>query len=132
MIRAGGTVRLRAQFKDDYGNVAQAEDVLVHIFEPDADYTDLGEAYTVSGVPTYLGQGIFEYEFAAPPCGPDGTWHDVWEGDLLCQSLDAVLAFDVTTSGLTYAIENQIFANDLVQVTLASGSSMVGDSVPDD
>jgi len=119
--RAGDAIRLRTQFKDDYGEVAQASSVFIHIYEPDADYTDINEALVVSGVPTYLGEGIFEYEYTVPTSGPDGTWHDVWYGDLIYQTVSGVMAFDVTTSGLVSSYENQLFANDLVQVTVASG-----------
>lgn len=118
---AGGTIHLRAQFKDEYGEPAEATNVYVHIFEPDADYTDLNNALVVSGVPTYLGQGIFDYEYTTPDAGPDGTWHDVWEGSLLNQDLAVAMEFDVTTSGLLQSFENQLFTNDLVQVTIASG-----------
>lgn len=121
MTRAGDAIRLRVQYKDEYGEPAQATDVYVHIFDPDADYTDLGEAYTVSGVPTYLGEGIFEYEFTAPTAGPDGTWHDLWIGQLLYQTVSGIMSFDVTTSGIVISFENQLYANDIVQVTVASG-----------
>lgn len=121
MVRAGSSIRLRAQFKDDYEDVVQATNVVVHIFEPDTDYTDLTEAYTVSGVPTYLGQGIFEYEFTSPAVGPDGTWYDVWYGDLVSQTISGVMEFDVTTEGLVSSMENQLYTNDLVQVTIGTG-----------
>jgi hypothetical protein len=120
MTRAGDTIHLRTQFKDDYGDEAQASNIVVHIYEPDADYWDLNAAYSVSGVPTYLGEGIYEYEFTAPS-GPDGTWHDVWIGDLLYQTISGVMAFDVTNLGLVSSFENQLFTNDLVQITVASG-----------
>jgi hypothetical protein len=81
-VRAGETILLRARFKDDLGDPAQAGDVFVHVFEPSTDTTDLTEALVVSGVPTFLGQGIFEYSFDVPDCGPDGTWTDQWEGEL--------------------------------------------------
>lgn len=120
-IRAGGTIRLRAKFKDDLQDPAQASGVYVHIFEPDADVTDLGNAFLVSGVPIYLGQGIFEYEFSTPLCGPDGLWNDLWVGELTCQTISGVMGFDVTTSGMAQQFDCQLFCNDIVQVNLTSG-----------
>ena len=125
MTRAGDIIRLRTQFKDEYGEPIQATNVVVHIFKPDVDYIDPADAYLASGVPTYLNEGIFEYEFTSPVNGPDGTWHDVWFGDLLYQTISGVMAFDVTTSGNIVSFENQLYANDLVQVTLASGLQAV-------
>lgn len=120
-IRAGETIRLRAQFKDDLGDVAQASSVFVHIFEPDEDVTDLNDALVVSGIPSYLGEGIFEYEYSVPSAGPDGTWHDLWQGVLTSQSLSAALQFEVTTSGEILAIDQQLHTNNVVEITLTSG-----------
>lgn len=121
--RAGETIQLRARFFDDLGDPADAGSVFVHIFEPDADITDLTEAMVVSGIPTLLGQGIFEYEFLIPACGPEGTWRDVWEGELTCQNLEAALAFSVVASGVIQQLEQQIYQNDVVEVTIGSGIS---------
>jgi len=120
-IRAGQTLVLRARFRDDLEQVTQASGVYIHIFEPDVDTSDLGLALLVSGIPTYLGEGIFEYSFLVPACGPEGAWHDVWEGQLTCQDIAAVLSFSVTTAGAFSQIENQLFNNDLVQITIPSG-----------
>lgn len=119
--RAGDTIKLRILIKNELGDPAQASNVYVHIFEPNTDYTDLAEAVTVSGIPTYLGQGIFEYEYTTPNCGPNGSWHDVWVGELTCQTLSGVNTFNVTASGMTQALDHQLFNNDIVQVTLTSG-----------
>jgi hypothetical protein len=119
--RAGETIRLRARFRDDLGDPAEAGDVYVHIFEPDTDVTDLTEAIVVSGSPTLLGGGIYEYSFTVPPCGPEGTWRDVWEGTLTCQDLEAALDFSVVASGIIEEVENQLYQNDVVEVILASG-----------
>jgi len=120
-VRAGDTIRLRILVKDDLGETAQASGVFVHLFEPGKDFLDLDEAFTVSGVPTFLGQGIFEYEFDTPDCGPDGTWIDSWEAQLACQTITGINTFDVTTSGITQPLDCQLFCNDIVQVTVTSG-----------
>lgn len=120
-IQAGEVLKLRARFRDDLDQVTQASGVYVHIFEPNVDVTDLSLALVVSGIPTYLGEGIFEYEYTAPSCGPEGTWHDSWEGLLACQEVAAVLSFDVLMAGTVTELENQLFNNDLVQITLPSG-----------
>jgi len=119
--RAGETIRLRTRIKDDLGDTTTADDLYIHIFEPDEDYNDLTNALVVSGVPTYLGNGIYEYEYTIPPCGPDGTWHDLWVGDLLCQTVSGVLTFSVTTSGVVNQLDSKLYVNDIVQVTVTSG-----------
>lgn len=120
-IRAGETIRLRAQFKDDLGDVAEAGSVFVHIYEPDEDITDLNNATVVSGIATYLGEGIFEYQYAVPSVGPDGIWYDTWEGILTGQALTSSFSFEVSASGLITAIDQQLHNNNLVEITLTSG-----------
>jgi hypothetical protein len=120
-VRAGQTINLRARFRDDVGVNSTASGIAVHIFEPDADFLNLAEAHTVSGVPTLLGEGIYEFAFTVPPCGPDGNWTDRWEGVLTCQTVSGIFSFDVVASGLIQQQSCQLFANDLVQVTIASG-----------
>lgn len=120
-IRASETIKLRARFRNDLQEATPASNVFVHIFEPDADTANLSEAHTVSGVPTYLGEGIYEYQFTVPNCGPEGTWYDVWEGSLNCQNLSSTLAFSVLTDTNITALGNQLFTNDFVEVFLPSG-----------
>lgn len=120
-VRAGETIKLRARFKDDLQQATEATDVFVHIFEPDEDTSNLANAFVVSGIPTYLGQGIFEYEFMTPACDSGGTWHDVWEGELACQDINAEFAFSVVDTGSFAALPCQLYDNDLVEVILPSG-----------
>ena len=120
-IRSGQIISLRARFLDDLNEAIQASNVFVHIFEPDVDTTDNSLAIVVSGVPTYLGQGIFEYAYTVPDAGPEGTWHDKWEGELSSQDLETTFGFSVLTAGVFSSIENQLFNNDLVQITIPSG-----------
>ena len=120
-VRAGQTINLRARFKDDLGDPAQAGSVYVHIFEPGEDPDDLTNAMVVSGIPTYLGQGIFQYAFDVPVCGPAGEWVDQWQGALTCQNIDADLAFVVVASGLVTEVPCQLFKNDVVEITIGSG-----------
>lgn len=117
----GETLKLRALFKDDLGDNATASSVFVHIFEPDSDLSDLNNALVASGVPTYLGQGIYEYEFSVPNTGPEGQWYDVWEGVINNQNLVANLSFAVEVSGFIEPFDCQLFENDIVTVTLPSG-----------
>lgn len=119
-VRAGQSIKLRTRFKDDLGSPAQASDVYVHLFEPEEEDFDLSNAYLVSGVATYLGEGIFEYEFTPPNI--DGIWFDLWEGVLTGQDLDAALEFEVSASGtITQLPETQLWKNNVVSVTIASG-----------
>ena len=120
-IRAGELIRLRILIKDDLGEPAEASGLFVHIFEPDADRLDLGDAFTVSGIPTYLGEGISEFGFVPPLVGPEGTWSDMWIGELTGQTISGVMEFVVGTSGSVQSFDCQLFLNDIVQVTVASG-----------
>lgn len=120
-IRAGETIRLRAQFKDDLGDVAEASSVFVHVYEPDEDITDLNNATVVSGIAAYLGEGIFEYQYAVPSNGPDGIWYDLWEGTLTGQALTGSFTFEVSASGLIEEVDQQLHNNNLVSITLTSG-----------
>ncbi len=120
-VHAGQTIRLRARFKDDLNEVTTASGVNVHIWEPDADTDDFGAAFVVSGVPTFLGQGIYEFEFITPDCGPEGFWHDHWEGILACQGVEAEFLFFVSASGVATSLDCQLFDNNLIQITVPSG-----------
>lgn len=120
-IRAGETIHLRARFKDDLGDGAQATNVYVHIFEPGTVDFDLANALVVSGVPIYLGEGIFDYAYTTPGTGPDGFWYDQWEGVLTGQILDARLTFEVSASGVIEQLPAQLNENNIVRVVIPSG-----------
>lgn len=120
-VRAGSSINLRSQFLDDLSEPASASNTYVHIFEPDVDYNDLSLAYIVSGSPTYLGQGIYNYEFNVPSSATEGTWHDYWEGDLIYQTVSGIMDFEVIKGGTSVSVSNQLYNNDLVYVTVASG-----------
>ena len=119
-VRAGETIGLRARFKDDLGENAEASDVYVHIFDPTVeDYEDLNNAEVVSGVANYLGEGIFEYIFTPPDI--DGIWHDFWEGELTSQTLSGHFTFEVSASGLINSLTSQLADNNVVHVEIPSG-----------
>ncbi len=120
-VRAGELIRLRTLIKDDLGEPAEASDVIMHIFDPDADILELSEAFTVSCIPTYRGEGIYEFEFTPPSIGPDGSWRDMWLGELTGNTVSGVMSFEVTTASTIEQFAQQLFNNDIVQVTLASG-----------
>lgn len=120
--RAGEIIKLRARFVDDLGDNALASSVTVSIFEPDTDIEDITEAIVVSGSANSIGQGIFEYQYAIPATGPDGTWYDIWAGALTGQDLSGEFNFEVSASGVISQVsENQLYNNNLVQITLTSG-----------
>lgn len=128
-VQAGEIASLRALFKDDTNDPVQATSVYVHIFEPGQDTSDLSNALTVSGVPDYLGGGIFEYNYTTPTTAVAGVWHDVWEGSLPSQDITAELAFTVFDSGTISTLEHQLHANNEVEITIPSGvRSISGDS----
>jgi hypothetical protein len=120
-IRAGQTITLRARFRDDLGEIATASGVSLNIWEPDADTDDLGAALIVGGTPTYLGEGIYEYEYLVPEYGPEGYWHDHWTGYLNAQQLTAEFLFFVSASGTVESLDCQLFNNNVVQITIPSG-----------
>lgn len=120
-VRAGQIIKLRAKFLDDLGDEVQASAVRVHIFEPDKNTSSLANAILVSGSPTYFGNGIFEYSYTVPGCGPDGEWNDQWEGDLTCQDLFGEFSFEVAGSGTVQSFSNQLNINNIIEVTLHSG-----------
>ena len=86
--RAGEHIKLRARFKDELDKPMQATSVIVNIFPPGTGDFALENAETVSGVPTYLGAGIFEYDYHIPDDAPDGLWYDQWLGNLTYQQVD--------------------------------------------
>jgi hypothetical protein len=120
-IRAGETIRLRARFRDDLGQNVQATSVGVNIYEPDVVEFDPSNALVVSGVPSYLGDGIFEFEYNVPSSGPDGIWYDQWLGDLTIQTVSGLFTFEVTTSGIVTELPSQLNLNNVVEVDLTSG-----------
>lgn len=121
IVLAGETISLRTRFLDDTGEYNEASGVYIHIFEPGISRDDLGDALLVSGVPTYLGEGIFEYNYTVPFAGPTGIWSDTWEGLLTVQSIDAEFQFNVVAAGVFVQLGNQLRTNNVVTVTLASG-----------
>ena len=120
-VRAGETIKLRALFKDDLGDIAQASDVVVSIWDPNGNTSDINTALVVSGVATDLGQGIWEYSYPVPISGPGGTWTDRWHGTLLTQDIEADFTFFVSADTIITSIDCQLFDNNLVQVTIPSG-----------
>lgn len=133
-VRAGQTIKLRARFRDDLNEAAEASGVYVHLYEPDiTDDFIPANALVVSGVPTYLGEGIYELEYTVPGDGPDGIWHDQWEGTLTGQVLSGLFQFDVSASGVIDQLAGQLFQNNLVQVTVLSGIlSLDGEQLQED
>ena len=130
-VRAGETIGLRARFRDDLGENAEASGVYVHIFDPTVeDYEDLNNAEVVSGVASYLGEGIFEYIFTPPNI--DGIWHDFWEGELTGQDLEAHFTFEVSASGLITELPSQLANNNVIHVEIPSGlQPLVGSALED-
>lgn len=119
-ISAGESIKLRARFKDDLGQIVQADEAYLHIYEPDEDTSDIDNAILVSGIPLYIGNGIFEYEYTVPSDAVTGVWQDVWYGVLPNQTVSGIFAFSVVNGGIAESIENQLYPNNIVSVTLTS------------
>jgi hypothetical protein len=132
-VQAGDVIKLRALIKDDTDTEVEATNVYVHIYVPDVDTDDISLATTVSGVPTYLGQGVFEYQYTVPTAGIAGSWADSWEATLPSQDITAKLAFTVVTSGTINQIGCQLFNNNEVTITIPSGiQALSGDTFLDE
>jgi len=121
-VSAGQSIYLRAKFKDDLGENAVASGVALSIFEPDIDEPlEMAEAFLNINDPTYLGEGIYEYDFSVPDGATEGVWTDLWSGVLNSQLISGVFNFEVQSAGEIVSLGDQLVANDLVEVTLTSG-----------
>jgi hypothetical protein len=120
-VRAGQSINLRARFQDDLGVNVQASNVWLRIFSSEGDVDDPSTAVLASGNATYFGDGVFEYSFSVPGVGPDGIWYDQWYGNIPSQQLYANLEFEVGASGIVQSFQNQLYVNNVVEVTLNSG-----------
>jgi len=127
-VQAGSEIRLRTQFLDDQNDPAASSGTSIFLFEPDVDSTDI-ENYTISGEPTYLGNGISEYVWDVPENTIPGEWTDRWIGSINGQILDNSFNFTVTNSGGIVDLPDQLFRNNVVEVTIASGIEGVDGSV---
>ncbi len=121
-VTAGEQINLRAKFKDDYGDASVASGISLYIFESNVEEPfNLSNAYLTVNDPSYLGEGIYEYGFDVPDPALGGTWTDVWYGTLNMQVLSGIFNFTVSSGGEVESFGNQIFTNDLIEITLASG-----------
>ena len=126
-VAAGGIIKLRVQFKNDLGKATTAENAKVYLFAPGDDATNNSNAISGSPfTPTYLGEGVYEYQFTAPCTSITGAgeWSDKWEGDLTCQAgVTTTLKFSVTENvSEVISLESpQLFNNNLVSIKLLSG-----------
>jgi hypothetical protein len=121
-VRAGDTIKLRARFADDIGEFIEASDVNLYIFEPDPTLPLDPLAADVSVPnPTYLGQGIYEYEYLTENDATEGTWTDLWTGELNGQTLSGEFHFAVWTEGDITELGAQLYTNNIVEVILNSG-----------
>lgn len=127
-VRAGQTITLRAKIQDDIGENAQASGVIVHIFQPGHDIEDLTTANVVSGTATFFDEGIHEFQYTVPSCGPNGVWTDLWFGTLNCQLLSGIFQFQVSASGSFQQLGDQLALNNIVEVSIPSGITAIDGS----
>jgi len=130
IVKAGDTITLRAYFKDDVDLSVDASNVTISIYPPNTKLETVN--IFQAGIPTYFDNGIFEYKFTTPSNGPDGSWQDVWYGTLPAQTVSGVFSFDVSAKGEVDSFTNQLYANNLVEITLASGIYALDGSVSDE
>ena len=118
---AGENIRLRARFRNELEEPVQAGDVILNIYPPGTGEFIEENATLVSGVPTYLGGGIFEFDYQIPDDALDGYWYDQWLGHLTYQDVEGLFTFEVTASGMVEQIPTQLRENNFVHIIVASG-----------
>ena len=119
-VQAGSSLRLRTRFLDDQQNPTQPSALSIFLFEPDVDSTILSN-YTISGQPEYIGNGIAEYTWVTSNSTLPGDWTDRWIGTINQQVLDNSFTVTVTNSGEIVDLPEQLFQNNIIEVTVASG-----------
>ena len=117
----GEVILLRARLLDELSGVQQGTNMLVHIFEPNTTDFNPVDAYLVSGVPTYRGDGIYEYIFSVPTDASSGMWFDYWTGQLPFQTVSGLNGFNVVTGATIANFGSQLYNNNTVEVIIASG-----------
>jgi len=121
-VIAGQEIKLRTRFKDDLNEPALASGVSLYIFVPDSDEPlNPADSYLTINNPFYLGEGIYEYGFNVPDDAEEGTWYDLWYGTLNSQLLSGQFEFEVYSAGEAEALSDQLYENNIVEVTLMSG-----------
>jgi len=121
-VIAGQEIDLRARFRDDLGDPAIASGVWIHIYEPDVDTSEEANAiYSTSEQLEYIGEGIWQCEYLTPGTATEGTWSDVWSGILNGQVITGSFNFYVYSAGEVEEIGNQLYSNNVIEVTLSSG-----------
>jgi len=121
-VIAGQEIDLRARFKDDLGDPAIASGVWLHIYEPGADTSEEANAiFSTSSEVVYVGQGIWEHSYEVPGTATEGTWTDSWSGILNGQVLSEEFNFAVYSAGDIEEVGDQLYVNNLIEVTLSSG-----------
>jgi len=117
----GEVILLKTRLLDELSGVQQGSDMRVHIFEPGTTVFDPEAAYVVSGVPSYKGEGIYEYSFTIPDDATSGLWYDYWTGSLPFQSVSGLASFWVLTGYHLGQLGSQLQPNNSIEVVIASG-----------
>jgi hypothetical protein len=121
-VIAGQEIDLRARFRDDLTEPAVASGVWLHIYEPGVDTSEEANAiYATSGELEYIGEGIWQCEYTTHSMATEGSWTDLWSGILNGQVITGTFNFYVYSEGEAEAIGNQLYTNNLIEVTLSSG-----------
>jgi hypothetical protein len=121
-VIAGQEIDLRTRFKDDLGDPAIASGVWIHIYEPDVDTSEEANAiFASSGQVEYIGEGIWECGYTTHGSATEGIWTDLWSGILNGQVITGTFNFYVYSAGEAEAIGDQLYNNNIIEVTLSSG-----------
>ena len=130
--RGGTTINLRARMLDDLGDDVQASGVQIYLFDSSQEPDEEGQYDTLSaihtGLPSCWEDGIFEYQYDVPENGPDGIWHDVWQGMINGQQLEESFSFEVSASGAINSLPGQFNNNNIVEVIVPSGIQAIDGS----
>src|SRR5271157_927400 len=91
----GEIIILRTRVLDETSEWAVASGMSVSIYPPNTSVSGLvpANAWLVSGVPTYKGDGIYEYDWTIPSNAPGGIWIDLWAGQLPYQTISGLCMF---------------------------------------
>lgn len=118
----GSNITLRSQFIDENLNPIEATDVLVYIFEPGIDTSDITLAinYDSPGEPIYIGNGVFEFSYPIPADSEEGTWTDSWTGKILETVNTSLFTFSVINNGDIISFNNQLYNNNIIEITIDS------------
>lgn len=96
-VGLGGTIALRASFRDGNGNLVDPVDPRIDIVDPAATVRVAG------AVPVRESEGRYRYDYTVPTGGPEGTWRADWSGTVNTVVVSGSETFEVGPAGTVTA-----------------------------